>query len=146
LATLRHELRTPLGAIKGLARPARASPSRLANFRRLIEKCRFARDSPVEGRGFEPLVPLMTETHFRAIRASLLSARFSKRAPAVIRILSFACCRGHHDSGTTELTDKICSRSQFEVQQGGVLLSPINVVIAKIGETTNRYFRIVARR
>jgi hypothetical protein len=60
----------------------------------------------------------------------------------VVRILSFACCRGHHDSGTTELTDKICSRSQFEVQQGGVLLSPINVAIAKIGETTSRYFRI----
>jgi hypothetical protein len=49
-------------------------------------------------------------------------------------------------SDTTELADKICSRSQFEVQQGGVLLRPINVAIAKIGETTSRYFRIVARR
>jgi hypothetical protein len=32
LATLRHDLRTPLSAIEGLARPARASPSRLAIF------------------------------------------------------------------------------------------------------------------
>ena len=39
----------------------RASPSRLANFRRLIEKCRFAADSPLEESGFEPLVPLATE-------------------------------------------------------------------------------------
>jgi len=42
------------------------------------------------------------------IRANLLSARFSKRAPAAIRILSSACCRDHHDTGATELTDKIC--------------------------------------
>jgi hypothetical protein len=35
----------------------RASPSRLANFRRLIEKCRFAADSPLEGDGFELPVP-----------------------------------------------------------------------------------------
>jgi hypothetical protein len=47
-----------IGLISAMLRSgARASPSRLANFRRLIEKCRFARDSPLEGSGFEPLVP-----------------------------------------------------------------------------------------
>jgi hypothetical protein len=34
------------------------TPSRLANFPALIEEVRFARDSPLEGDGFEPSVPL----------------------------------------------------------------------------------------
>src|SRR5271169_5504629 len=42
------------------------------------------------------------------IRANLLSARFSKRAPAATRILFSACCRDHDDTGATELTDRIC--------------------------------------
>src|SRR6266404_4681313 len=42
------------------------------------------------------------------IRANLLSARFSKRAPAATRILFSACCRDHDDTGVTELTDRIC--------------------------------------
>jgi hypothetical protein len=37
------------------------------------------------------------------IRANLLSARFSKRAPAATRILFLACCRDHDDTGVTEL-------------------------------------------
>ena len=32
------------------------------------------------------------------IRANLLSARFSKRAPAATRILFSACCRDHDDT------------------------------------------------
>jgi 7-keto-8-aminopelargonate synthetase-like enzyme len=40
------------------------------------------------------------------IRANLLSARFSKRAPAATRILSLACCRGHHDTGATDLLNR----------------------------------------
>src|SRR6516165_10222771 len=31
-------------------------------------------------------------------RANLLSERFSKRAPAAIRIHSLVCCRGHRDT------------------------------------------------
>ena len=42
------------------------------------------------------------------IRANLLSARFSKRAPAATRILFSACCRDHDDTSVTELTDRIC--------------------------------------
>src|SRR4029077_7079077 len=42
------------------------------------------------------------------IRANLLSARFSKRAPAATGILFSACCRDHDDTGATELTDRIC--------------------------------------
>src|ERR1700730_5588054 len=42
------------------------------------------------------------------IRANLLSARFSKRAPAATWILFSACCRDHDDTGATELTDRIC--------------------------------------
>src|SRR6516165_2858452 len=42
------------------------------------------------------------------IRANLLSARFSKRAPAATRILFSACCRDHDDTGANELTDRIC--------------------------------------
>ena len=42
------------------------------------------------------------------IRANLLSARFSKRAPGATRILFSACCRDHDDTGATELTDRIC--------------------------------------
>src|SRR6267143_5012757 len=42
------------------------------------------------------------------IRANLLSARFSKRAPAATRILFSACCRDHDDTGVIELTDRIC--------------------------------------
>src|SRR5271163_2857165 len=42
------------------------------------------------------------------IRTNLLSARFSKRAPAATRILFSACCRDHDDTGATELTDRIC--------------------------------------
>src|SRR4029077_16404702 len=42
------------------------------------------------------------------IRANLLSARFSKRAPAATRTLFSACFRGHYDTGVTELTDRIC--------------------------------------
>src|SRR4029077_1171035 len=42
------------------------------------------------------------------IRANLLSARFSKRAPAATPILFSACCRDHDDTGATELTDRIC--------------------------------------
>jgi hypothetical protein len=37
------------------------TPWRLAKFQRLIQEVRFARDSPLEERGFEPLVPLATE-------------------------------------------------------------------------------------
>src|SRR6516162_10129594 len=64
-------------------------------------------NGPVETRaGYQGTV--FTWSITTDIRANLLSARFSKRAPAATRILFSACCRDHDDTGATELTDRIC--------------------------------------
>jgi len=47
------------------------TPSRLANFSALIEEMRFARDSPLEGTGFELLVPRREARDFRSIPEQL---------------------------------------------------------------------------
>jgi hypothetical protein len=47
--------------------PPSNSPSRVVSFRRLIAKCRFARDSPLEQAGFEPLVPLRNRCRPRGL-------------------------------------------------------------------------------
>jgi hypothetical protein len=66
---------------------ARASPSRLGNFRRLIEKCRFAQDSPLEGTGFEPSVPAEEEAVSKTIPAYMgiwrVAPRELRRLPAI---------------------------------------------------------------
>jgi hypothetical protein len=45
--------------------------------------------------------------HYHADTGQFIIGAVFKRAPATIRIHSLACCRGHCDTGATQLTNKI---------------------------------------